>query len=544
MRLSIAWIFNKFFIAALMLIGGLHAGTVLAALTSRDIFTVAGTGVVGYTGDAGLATKSTLGFPKGIALDSAGNLYIADFSNNVIRMVAPNGIITTVAGTGKAGFSGDNGLATKATLYEPSSVAVDGIGNLYIADYGNNLIRMVAPSGIITTVAGTAIPAANTTNVGCSGDSHLATSAMLNYPFGVAVDGAGNLYIADSGNNVIRKVAPPIAPAASGIITTVAGTYPTCTSGYSGDNGLATNATLNYPNGVALDSAGNLYIADSGNNVIRMVSKGTITTFAGTGVAGYAGDNGSATSAMLAYPKNVAVDGMGNLYIADFYNHRIRMVSSKGTITTVAGRGAAGYSGDTGPATLATLYEPNGVAVNGAYSLYIADYGNSAVRMVADVLSQTVGAISFFPATLSVGGTATVSTNDTSGLAVSFSSLTPNTCTVIGSTVTATTIGTCTIAATLASNTRYQITQSISIGISRSDCIFNWAEQTYAQYFSPAGATDATYAPYAYRYYSGTGNYLAISSSDNNIYILGPSFGSTPQAVGPITSFLSQSGCP
>ena len=217
-----------------------------------------------------------------MAVDASGNLYIADTGNNRIRKVSATGIITTVAGNGSAGYSGDGGPATSAQLDGPEGVAVDGSGNLYIADTCNNRIRKVSATGIITTVAGNG-------SAGYSGDGGPATSAQLSLPAGVAVDGSGNLYIADSGNNRIRKVS------ATGIITTVAGNG---SPGYSGDGGPATSAQLNQPAGVAVDASGNLYIADSSNNRIRKVSAtGIITTVAGNGFDGYSGDGGPATSA-------------------------------------------------------------------------------------------------------------------------------------------------------------------------------------------------------------------------------------------------------
>jgi sugar lactone lactonase YvrE len=336
---------------------------------------IAGSGAQGFGGDGGPATSAHLSYPVGVAVDGAGNLFIADLQNNRIRKVSPVGIITTVAGT-TFGFSGDGGAATSAQLVHPEGVAVDGAGNLFIADTFNQCIRKVGSDGIITTVAGTGVS-------GFSGDGGAATSAQLVNPWGVAVDGAGNLFIADSGNNRIRKVT------AAGIITTVAGT----TLGFSGDGGAATSAQLVNPWGVAVDGAGNLFIADTSNNRIRKVTvDGIITTVAGTGTRGFSGDGGPATSAQLSVPEGVAVDGAGNLFIAEFNNQRIRKVTAAGIITTVAGTGISGFSGDGGPATSARSSSANGVVVDGAGNLFIAD-GNNRIRKVtaAGIITTVAG---------------------------------------------------------------------------------------------------------------------------------------------------------
>ncbi len=348
------------------------------------IDTVAGNGESGYSGDGGPATEATLYQPEGVAVDAAGNLYIADCHNHCIRKVDTTGIITTVAGTGEEGYSGDGGLATDARLAYPEDVALDSSGNLYIADRGNLRVRRMDTNGIITTVAGTG-------ERGYGGDGGLTTEARLNSTSGVAVDPSGNLYLADSNNDRVRKVGT------NGIITTVAGTG---VREYSGDGGLATDARIAYPTSVAVDPAGNLYIADFMNNRVRKVgTNGIITTVAGTGVEGYSGDGGPATEAKLSYLGGVAVDASDNLYIADYSNYRVRKVDTNGIITTVAGTGEPGYSGDGGPATEAKLCGVADVTVDASYNLYTANPGVKCIRKVsrpsAIAVAMTGGDVSF-----------------------------------------------------------------------------------------------------------------------------------------------------
>lgn len=338
------------------------------------ITTVAGTGTSGYSGDGGAATGAQLSIPCGVAVDASGNLYIGDENNSRIRLVAAGGTISTVAGNGTAGYAGDGSAATSAELNHPCGVAVDGSGNVYIADAANQVIRKRATGGTITTVAGTSV-------AGYAGDGGAATSAQLNTPLGVALDSAGNLYIADTGNNVVRRVAT------NGTITTVAGNG---FGGLSGDGGAATSAQLRGPQAVAVDGVGNLYIADTLNHVVRKVAAdGTITRVAGTGTYGYSGDGGRATQAMLNYPKGLVADGAGNLYVADSFNSRIRMVTANGMITTVAGNGKFGNRGDGGPAASAQLNSPSGVTLDAAGNLYVADSQNNLVRRITPDNSAT-----------------------------------------------------------------------------------------------------------------------------------------------------------
>jgi uncharacterized protein (TIGR03437 family) len=356
---------------------------------SGIIDTVAGTGAF-YSGDSGPAASAQLA-PTGIAVDGSGNFYIAD--NSRLRKVSANGIVTTVAGTGVCCGPGGSGVTATSTEISPERVTVDASGNLYIADFFS-VVHKVAPNGIITTIAGTG-------TAGFSGDGGAAASAQLGVaPGGLTVDGGGNLYIADTSNNRIRKVS------LGGTITTVAGSG---VAGFSGNGGPAAVAQLNQPQGVAVDVLGNLYIADTNNNRIRKISPGTsgvITTVAGTGVGGFAGDGGPAASAQLQNPQGIAIDEQGNLFVADAGNSRVREISAGGTITTVAGTGGSAYSGDCGPATSAQLSFPRDVAVDSSGNVFIADTGNDAVRRlqptsrpmlicaVVDAASESIGAVS------------------------------------------------------------------------------------------------------------------------------------------------------
>ncbi|MBD2702915.1 hypothetical protein IC229_19875 [Spirosoma sp. BT702] len=335
--------------------------------TNGIITTIVGNGVQGFSGDAGPAIFARFRAPSGIAITSSGNLYIADSENRRIRKVSPTGIINTIAGNGVFEFSGDGGPAINANLYNPNGVAVDKDNNFYIADRSNHRIRKVSSAGVITTVAGSGRQV-------FSGDGGPATNANINSPTSVALDKNNNLYIADLLNNRVRKVS------STGIITTIAGNG---TAGYGGDGGLAVNAQLNYPIGIAVDSSSNLFIVDQNNHCIRRVdTNGTITTIAGTGVSGFSGDEGLATNAQLNRPFSVAVDNSGNIYIADGNNRRIRKVSATGIITTIAGTGTFGFSGDGGPAINANMKTPIGLAISSNGNLYFGDFGNYRVRMI------------------------------------------------------------------------------------------------------------------------------------------------------------------
>jgi len=333
-------------------------------LTSIGIIsTVAGTGTSGYSGDGGLAASAKLRSPRGVAVDAARNLFIVDYGNNCVRKIGTNNIITTVAGNGTNGFAGDGGVATNANLSNPLDALVDSIGNLLIADPGNNRIRKVDTNGIIITVAGRNVI-----------DGDIATNTALNHPYGIAFDSIGNLYLADSQNSRIRKVDT------SGIITTVAGNG---IFAFAGNGGAAISGSLKSPVGIALDAFGNLFIADYSDNRIRKVdTNGIISTLAGTGALGvYSGDGGPATNAVLLEPFGVAVDAAGNCFIADTFGSVVLKVDANGVITRVAGK-FSGFSGDGSAATNASLANPYSLAFDSVGNLFVADSNNTRIRKV------------------------------------------------------------------------------------------------------------------------------------------------------------------
>lgn len=358
-------------------------GLSASAQSSFTINTFAGNHTSGYSGDGGPATSAQISNTLfGLATDASGNFYFGDYSNCRIRKVDLNGIITTIAGTGTCGSTGDGGPATSANIRWPLGLAVDSSGNVYFGEDGSPRVRRVSTSGTITTVAGTGVNS-------FSGDGGAATSATMGFPTGLAVDASGNLYISDLNNNRIRKVN------GLGIISTFAG------GGASlGDGGAATSGTLNGPWGLSLDSSGNLYIADTGGNRIRKVDTlGIITTVAGIGISGVTGDGGPATSARISSPWSVSVDTSGNIYLAEASGFRIRRVNTLGIMETVAGTGTSGYSGDGGPALSATLASANGIHAAANGRVYFADPSNAVIRVlgagrITSLPSTTIGSTS------------------------------------------------------------------------------------------------------------------------------------------------------
>ncbi len=422
--------------------------------TSGMVTSLIGRYGTGYFGDGGPSTAGAINEPTGVAVDNSGNVYIADYGNNCVRKINSSGIITTLAGNGITGYSGDGGPASVAQLANPFAVRTDLAGNVYISDNGNSCLRIVNTSGIINTIAGTG-------NAGFSGDGGLATNAMLYEPQGIAINTAGNIFVAD-GSWRIRRIAGglistygggmangipatanainPIAAVvdASGNILiadadnnrickiTPSGTMQTIAGNgadsYYGDGGPATAASFSYPSGICLDNAGNILVADQGNDVIRKISPGgTISTVAGNGSHGYSGDGVPATSSMLSAPTGVIVDISGNMYIADRFNNRVRMVNTAGIISTVAGD-TVGLFSDGIPATTARLKGPNGVAVDLKGNIFIAESLNNTIRKVSGGIISTVagiGSIGFTgdggPATLAKLNYPTGVAIDTSG---------------------------------------------------------------------------------------------------------------------------------
>jgi uncharacterized protein (TIGR03437 family) len=363
------------------------------------ISTYAGNGTAGFTGDSGAAISAELSGPLGLTFDSSGNLYIADSVNLRVRKIS-GGTITTVAGNGTSGFvSATNTTKTAATsadMVSPSSVAVDSVGDIYIADTGNQVVWEVVNGSTATSVgvpAGTIIQIAGDNTGGYSGDGGLAGLAELNFPTSVALDSSGNVYIADSQNNVIREVNT------SGVINTIVG-------------GLATPQQLNDPESVVVDASGNLYISEQAGERISKFSNGNLTVLVGNGMIGSSGDNGPGVDAALDSPSGIALDAHGYLYICDTINSKIRKLSPNGIITTIAGLGMPGYYGDGGFATNALLNFPRGIVVDSKGNVFVSDSGNQVVReltpVTPSIASGGVVNAASFKAQLSPGALATV----------------------------------------------------------------------------------------------------------------------------------------
>ncbi len=347
-------------------------------LSAQVILTVAGKGYEGYTGDTELAVGCTVHWPEAVAVDDSNDVYIADANNNVIRKINNrNGIIKTIvgtgfeAGTGLGGYSGDGGQATAAKLYYPSGIAVDHSGVIYIADQRNNVIRKVDATGIITTKAGTSF-------AGYSGDGGQATNAMLSHPTRISLDAVGNIYVADSGNNKIRKID------AAGIIYTLAGSGGKGFSGDGGAAPMAKlfnpmDMAVDAAGNVFIADYVN-------NRIRKVDPSGIISTYGGIGIAGYSGDSAAATNANIYEPSGIAVDAAGNVYFSDMANFRVRKIDASGIITTVVGNGVHGYNGDNILAKNAQIWFPEGLALDAWGRLYLADKGNNRIRLITKTL--------------------------------------------------------------------------------------------------------------------------------------------------------------
>lgn len=411
----------------------------IAAINTHGqiITTIAGDGFGGYSGDGGPASVARLNTPYGIFADASGNIYIPDGGNRCIRKISSSGVITTVAGTGILGHTGDGGPATAAQMHEPTCVCLDGAGNMYIADQYNNCIRKVNAAGIISTFAGTTVG-------GYSGDGGPATAAKLNYPYSVIADATGNVYIADRLNNRIRKVD------LSGTITTVVGTG---TTGYTGDGGPATAATLFQPVSLCLSPGGDMYVTDWGNKRVRKINPaGIISTFAGNGTPTFV-EGVAAVSSGLDYPYGVSIDCGGNVYIADFTNYRVVRVNTSGIVNSIAGNGTFGYSGDGGAATAAQLYYPIALSLDAAGDMLVSDQGNNVIRKITN---PGAGGIISGPNNVCVGGTATLTSSLAGG---SWSTTTGRVSITSGGVYTGLTVGVDTIEYTGCSSvSRYPVT--------------------------------------------------------------------------------------
>ncbi len=335
---------------------GCNRPELLSPSKYSDTTIIAGSDSAGFANGTGAATR--FNHPFGLTLDKSGNLYVADQGNELIRMITPGAVVSTYAGTVVTAGSA-NGAAALSSFNKPFGVAADTAGNVYVADAGNNVIRLISPSGTVSTFAGT----------GVAGAADGKDTATFNSPLGVAVDVAGNVYVADYENDLIRKIS------AAGVVTTIAGK-----SGVAGAaDGLDTAARFNLPESLAVDVSGNIYVADNGNNLIRKITPaGMVSTIAGSGTAGFA--DGTGTSASFNSPFGIAVDAAGNIYVADAGNNRIRKITPAGAVSTFAGSGAKGANNATGAA--ATFNTPSGLAVDAAGNVYVADENNNLIRKI------------------------------------------------------------------------------------------------------------------------------------------------------------------
>jgi alpha-tubulin suppressor-like RCC1 family protein/sugar lactone lactonase YvrE len=335
---------------------------------AQQIHTIAGTGVQGFSGDGGQAVNAQLYLTTGVTVDAGGNLIVSDLGNHRLRKIFPTGVITTIAGTGVAGFSGDGGQATSAQLNQPVSAIVDAAGNIYFSDYSNHRVRRIATDGSITTIAGTGV-------AGFSGDGGQATSAQFNLPLGLALDGAGALYVVDRSNKRVRKI-----NLGTGVVTTIAGTG---SGTFSGDGAAATSAGIDAIGTIVFDAAGNLYIADNANHRVRRVNtSGVISTFAGTGTMGFSGDGGQAASAQLNGPYGMRFDSQGNLFVATDGDNRIRMITPAGVISSIGGNGTTTLAANGASPLSGSVRADVDIAIDAHGDLYLANIGINQIRKI------------------------------------------------------------------------------------------------------------------------------------------------------------------
>lgn len=622
--------FNSPWGVAVDSVGNVYVGDTLNN-TVRKI-TPAGTvttlaGLAGRTSSVdGKGTAARFEDPYAVATDGT-YIYVADATDHSIRKIAADGTVTTLAGRGGT-FGSADGTGTAALFNGPLGIAADTAGNVYVADTGNATVRKITAAGVVTTLAGSAGQTGSTDATG--------TAARFMSPYGIAVDSSGTIYVVESTASV-RKIT------AAGVVTTLAGTAGT--NGYTDATGAA--ARFSVPFDIAADGSGNVYVSDHGNHVVRKItSAGVVTTLAGSGSSGKVDATGAAAS--FKFPSGLAVDSAGNVFLADTDNQILRKITAAGVVTTIGGSGVLGSAEGVG--TAASFYNPKDVAVDASGNIYVVDRGNHTIRKGTLAAAPTAQTITFGTApSITVGATGTVSATATSGLSVTFTSTTTSICSVSGSMVTGIAAGTCTIAGNQAGNSSYaaaaQATQNITVsaattttppttpsyslrvtmagsgygdvssspsGIScyvpmpgvaylvapdcteshasatsvaltatassgstfagwsgacagagsctlamtearnvtatftntstTADCIFNWAETALPQYF-PAGAYSATAAPYYYRYYAATSTYLALSSPDNSLWALGPVTGNAPLNIGALSAFTTMAGC-
>jgi streptogramin lyase len=467
--------------------------TALNHLHAQDgsyvVSTLAGSGSWGSTDGTG--TSASFSFLSGVAVDASGNVYVADSDNQKIRKITPSGVVSTLAGSGSSGST--DGTGTSASFRYPSGVALDASGNVYVADYYNHKIRKITPSGVVSTFAGS----------GSRGSTDgTGTSARFYYPSGVALDASGNVYVADSDNNKIRKITP------SGVVSTLAG------SGSTGStDGTGTSASFYFPRGVALDASGNVYVADSNNHKIRKITpSGVASTLAGSGSQG--STDGTGTSASFNYPSGVAVDANGNVYVADWHNQKIRKITPSGVVSTLAGSGSSGSTDGTG--TSASFYYPHGVAVDAIGDVYVADSYNHKIRKIGPSQRITFNALS----NTAFGSAAiTLSASASSGLPVTFS-IVSGPATLSGSSLTLTGVGTVTVRASQAGNSSYGAAPDVerSFTVSKASQSITFGTLADAPFTSTPitiNATASSALPVTYSIVSGpasiTGSNLTLS---------------------------------